>query len=60
MYIAADTLAGVKTATALNRLRDATDRAAWQWADVVKIGRTHLEGATPLTVSQEWSGNIGT
>ncbi len=26
------------------------------WMDVVKIGRTHLEDATPLTVGQEWSG----
>lgn len=29
---------------------------ARQWADVVKIGRTHLQDATPLTVGQEWSG----
>ena len=27
-----------------------------QWMDVVKIGRTHLEDAVPLTVGQEWSG----
>ena len=31
-------------------------RKAAQWADVVKIGRTHLEDAVPLTVGQEWSG----
>ena len=29
---------------------------AQQWAKVVKIGRTHLEDAVPLTVGQEWSG----
>jgi len=29
---------------------------AKQWVDVVKIGRTHLQDATPLTVGQEWSG----
>ena len=29
---------------------------ARQWQDVVKIGRTHLEDAVPLTVGQEWSG----
>jgi fumarate hydratase class II len=36
--------------------------AMWQkavaWVDVVKIGRTHLEDATPLTVGQEWSGYV--
>ena len=30
-----------------------------EWADVVKIGRTHLEDAVPLTVGQEWSGYAG-
>lgn len=29
---------------------------AREWVDVVKIGRTHLQDATPLTVGQEWSG----
>jgi fumarate hydratase class II len=29
---------------------------ALQWAHVVKLGRTHLQDATPLTVGQEWSG----
>jgi len=29
---------------------------AVEWVDVVKIGRTHLQDATPLTVGQEWSG----
>ena len=36
--------------------------AMWEkavaWVDVVKIGRTHLEDATPLTVGQEWSGYV--
>jgi fumarate hydratase class II len=34
----------------------AIEAKAKQWADVVKIGRTHLEDAVPLTVGQEWSG----
>ncbi|HEY2466376.1 MAG TPA: class II fumarate hydratase [Terracidiphilus sp.] len=35
----------------------ATIRAkAREWVDVVKIGRTHLQDATPITVGQEWSG----
>ena len=29
---------------------------ALQWAHVVKLGHTHLQDATPLTVGQEWSG----
>jgi len=32
------------------------DRKATQWRDVIKIGRTHLQDAVPLTVGQEWSG----
>jgi fumarate hydratase class II len=34
----------------------AIETKAKQWNDVVKIGRTHLEDAVPLTVGQEWSG----
>jgi len=48
MHIAAYTMASGKTIPALK-----------QWADVVKIGRTHLEDAVPLTVGQEWSGYAG-
>jgi fumarate hydratase class II len=56
MHIA--TLLGVR-GHMLPRLADLID-AIWakavQWVDVVKIGRTHLQDATPLTVGQEWSG----
>ena len=37
-------------------LAGAIEAKAKQWNDVVKIGRTHLEDAVPLTVGQEWSG----
>ncbi|MET8809623.1 class II fumarate hydratase [Streptomyces sp. NPDC004546] len=37
-------------------LQQAIEAKARQWHDVVKIGRTHLEDAVPLTVGQEWSG----
>jgi fumarate hydratase class II len=37
-------------------LQEAIAAKADQWRDVVKIGRTHLEDAVPLTVGQEWSG----
>ena len=59
MHIAAYTMAKGRTIPALRRLRDAIERNARRWADVVKIGRTHLEDATPLTVGQEWSGYAG-
>ncbi|HUE27415.1 MAG TPA: class II fumarate hydratase [Solirubrobacteraceae bacterium] len=59
MHIAAYKMATEKTIPALRRLRDAIERKSRKWADVVKIGRTHLEDATPLTVGQEWSGYVG-
>ena len=59
MHIAAYTMATQKTIPALRRLRDAIERNSKKWAEVVKIGRTHLEDATPLTVGQEWSGYAG-
>src|SRR5262245_46972823 len=59
MHIAAYTLESEKTIPALRRLRDATERHEKRWADVVKVGRTHLEDAVPLTVGQEWSGYVG-
>lgn len=37
-------------------LTEAISSKAKQWADIIKIGRTHLEDAVPLTVGQEWSG----
>jgi fumarate hydratase class II len=56
MHIA--TLVEVRTHTLprLEALADAIWAKAVQWVDVVKIGRTHLQDATPLTVGQEWSG----
>jgi fumarate hydratase, class II len=41
---------------ALDRLRAALDAKAKAWDDIVKIGRTHLQDATPLTLGQEFSG----
>jgi fumarate hydratase, class II len=41
---------------AVRRVRDAIDAKAKAFADVIKIGRTHLQDATPLTVGQEMSG----
>jgi fumarate hydratase class II len=44
---------------ALKALRDALDAKSHDWADIVKIGRTHLQDATPLTLGQEFSGYVG-
>src|SRR6516162_5396090 len=43
---------------AVKALRDALDAKARGWADIVKIGRTHLQDATPLTLGQEFSGYV--
>jgi fumarate hydratase class II len=44
---------------AVTALRDAIAVNAEQWKDIVKIGRTHMQDATPLTLGQEWSGYAG-
>jgi len=41
---------------AIRKLRDGLDEKAGQWADTVKMGRTHLMDAVPLTLGQEFSG----
>ncbi len=41
---------------AVTTLKDTIWTKAREWIDIVKIGRTHLQDATPLTFGQEWSG----
>jgi fumarate hydratase, class II len=55
MYIAAAEEMN-KLIPAIEELHDAIDQKAREFEDVVKIGRTHLQDATPLTVGQEMSG----
>lgn len=55
MYIAAAEEM-TKLIPAIQELHDAIDQKAKEFKDVVKIGRTHLQDATPLTVGQEMSG----
>ncbi len=43
---------------ALKALRDTLDKKSKDFADIVKIGRTHLQDATPLTLGQEFSGYV--
>ncbi len=56
MHIAAASRVAEVLIPAVERLRDAIDAKAKSFAKVVKIGRTHLMDATPLTVGQEMSG----
>src|SRR5258708_16297084 len=44
---------------ALSALRDAIAVKSQEWDDIIKIGRTHMQDATPLTLGQEWSGYAG-
>jgi fumarate hydratase class II len=56
MHIAAATETARKLLPAVKNLRDALDAKAKEFVGIVKIGRTHLQDATPLTVGQEFSG----
>jgi fumarate hydratase class II len=42
----------------VEKLRDALDKKAHEWSSIVKVGRTHLQDATPLTLGQEFSGYV--
>ena len=56
MHVAAGETAVQRLLPALGALREAIAAKASAWSEVVKIGRTHLQDATPLTVGQEFSG----
>jgi fumarate hydratase class II len=56
MHIAAVREIHLHLLPGVQALQQAIDAKAKDWAEVVKIGRTHLEDAVPLTVGQEWSG----
>jgi fumarate hydratase class II len=56
MYVAAATALGQRLLPALVALRETLQRKAAGWHGIVKIGRTHLQDATPLTLGQEFSG----
>src|SRR5213595_805024 len=58
MHIAAATETSRRLLPAVKTLRDALDAKAKEFADIVKIGRTHLQDATPLTLGQEFSGYV--
>jgi fumarate hydratase class II len=59
MYIAAAVNVKQRLIPAVTALRDAITEKEQAWKDVVKIGRTHMQDAVPLTLGQEWSGYAG-
>lgn len=58
MHVAAATAVAQQVLPALARLRGTLERKSREFADIVKIGRTHLQDATPLTLGQEFSGYV--
>jgi fumarate hydratase, class II len=59
MHIATAVNTKQRLIPALTSLHDAIAAKAAEWGDIVKIGRTHMQDATPLTLGQEWSGYAG-
>jgi fumarate hydratase class II len=59
MYIAAAVNVKQRLVPAVKALHDAIASKAAEWDDIIKIGRTHMQDATPITLGQEWSGYAG-
>jgi fumarate hydratase class II len=59
MNIAAAVSVKERLLPAVKALHDSIAAKAGEWKDIVKIGRTHMQDATPLTLGQEWSGYVG-
>ncbi|MEK7687041.1 MAG: class II fumarate hydratase, partial [Pseudomonadota bacterium] len=59
MYVAAAVNVTGRLMPAVQALHDSIDAKAREWDDIVKIGRTHMQDATPITLGQEWSGYAG-
>ena len=59
MYIATAINTKEKLIPAVKALHDGIAAKAEEWKGVIKIGRTHMQDATPLTLGQEWSGYAG-
>jgi fumarate hydratase, class II len=59
MYIAAAVGVKQRLLPAVQMLHDAIATKAKQWDDIIKVGRTHMQDATPLSLGQEWSGYAG-
>jgi fumarate hydratase, class II len=58
MHIAVAMGTNQRLMPSVKALRDAIEQKSEAWRDIVKIGRTHMQDATPLTLGQEWSGYV--
>jgi len=58
MHVAAATEVATRLLPSVENLRDALHTKAEDFENIVKIGRTHLQDATPLTLGQEFSGYV--
>ncbi|MCP1542693.1 fumarate hydratase class II [Methylorubrum extorquens] len=59
MYMAAAIAVRQRLAPSITELRDSIAAKAEAWKDIIKIGRTHMQDAVPITLGQEWSGYSG-
>jgi fumarate hydratase class II len=58
MHVASVTEISKSLIPALKELHDALEAKRSEFQDIIKIGRTHLQDATPLTLGQEFSGYV--
>ena len=56
MHIATATMVTQQLLPALQKLNHSLQTKAHEWQDIIKVGRTHLQDATPITLGQEFSG----
>ncbi|MBV9643715.1 MAG: class II fumarate hydratase [Verrucomicrobia bacterium] len=59
MYIAAAVNVKKRLILSVKALQEGIAAKAEEWKAIIKIGRTHMQDATPLTLGQEWSGYAG-
>ena len=59
MHIAAAINVRQRLIPSVQALHNAIITKAKDWKDIIKVGRTHMQDATPLTLGQEWSGYAG-
>jgi fumarate hydratase class II len=59
MYVATAMNVKQRLVPAVKTLQDSIAAKSDEWKDIIKVGRTHMQDATPITLGQEWSGYAG-